>query len=136
MSARKKLGLDPDSNVYGKLSFFYIFETSASNRMTSTVNIILNKKAVTKVEAVMIEKEVREVEEFRYELLHIVDVAKNNINGFIVVSLLKILQKRCCEYCNGLLDALKKGSGPILPNQYQCITGTDSSHCCSGTSGG
>jgi hypothetical protein len=28
----------------------------------------------------MIEKEVREVEELRYELLHIVDVAKNNIN--------------------------------------------------------
>ncbi len=43
----------------------------------STVNRILNKKAVTKVEAVMIEKKVREVEELRYELLHIVDVAEN-----------------------------------------------------------
>jgi hypothetical protein len=28
----------------------------------------------------MIEKEVREVEELRYELLYIVDVAKNKIN--------------------------------------------------------
>jgi hypothetical protein len=44
----------------------------------TTVNNILNKKAITKVEAVMIEKKVREVEELRYELLHIVDVAKNN----------------------------------------------------------